>query len=527
MQERHKEDEKKIELLFVEDDADFGKAMTLWLSKRGCSVTTNGSAEEGIETLKQRDFDVVVSDIKLPGMDGVTFLSKACEIRPDLPFILLTGYASLESAKEAVRLQAYDYLVKPLDNIEQLLKPVTKAAEKYRLLKENRSLTEELKVKLEDIERSKKELAASKNYLDNIINSMNDSLFVTDAKGTIQIVNKTGLDLLGCTNGELIGKPVNVIFANKIDCDKHIAELMKRGHISNKKVGLKTVCGTEIPSILNCSLVKETDGNVTAIVGIARDDRERRRLEQQLTQTTKLAAIGELASGLAHEVKNPLGIIIQGINYLEKIDNGGNNGEMSRIYKMIKDAVERSDKIVKGLLDFSKPTHLELRPTSLQDVIEKSLDLVQKQIHLHEIKITKNYSPDPALLMADSNQMQQVLINLLLNAFQAMENKGSLIITTKVEECGDLNFEDDSSFSFDDNDPVLVCEIEDNGAGIPKEILGRVFDPFFSTKPPGKGVGLGLSVTKTIIESHGGFITLKSKAGKGTKVIIVLPINRG
>lgn len=244
----------------------------------------------------------------------------------------------------------------------------------------------------------------------------------------------------------------------------------------------------------------------------------------QLIQAEKLKVVGTLASGVAHEVKNPLAIIMQGMNYLEE-EIGPDKENMSPQLDMIKKAVIRADKIIHGMLDFSRPAPLELKPSRINKVIRASLVLVGKQLKLEDIKVTKNFAHQLPSVMIDENQMQQVFINIILNAVQAMPKGGSITIKTYAKELMEAGYFTGKRKTdlFKAGDTVVICELEDTGTGIPKNKLDRVFDPFFTTKPPGKGTGLGLAIIKTIIERHKGVVQIESEEQKGTKIIITLP----
>ena len=250
-----------------------------------------------------------------------------------------------------------------------------------------------------------------------------------------------------------------------------------------------------------------------------------KRIQAMLVQAEKMAAVGQLASGIAHEVKNPLNIILQCVSYLEP-ELTARGGEQAEVLQVMREAVTTADDIIKGLLDFSRPSPLQLKPTAMRPVIETALLVVERQIATNKIRLTTDLPATLPAVMADENQMKQVFLNVLMNAIQAMPNGGELRIRAsvlKLTEPGQgvgLRQTD----VFRPGTTALVCDVQDSGPGIPQELLPKAFIPFFTTKPPGEGVGLGLSICHTILEGHRGLIRLASEEGHGTTVTIMLPV---
>ncbi|MEA3488892.1 MAG: ATP-binding protein [Candidatus Omnitrophota bacterium] len=247
--------------------------------------------------------------------------------------------------------------------------------------------------------------------------------------------------------------------------------------------------------------------------------------QQQLIQSAKRAVVGELAGGVAHEVKNPLATISMCVNYMEK-KTGLDAEERTEKLKMMKKAVFKADKIICSLLNFSGSDQLELKPCQINDVIKASLDLVGRKINLEHITTSKDLEEDLPPVMIDENQMKQVFINTILNSLQAMPGGGELALRTYKKKLTELRNGIGSRKTdyFRPGDVALVCEVRDTGKGIPEEQAGKVFDPFFTSKPVGEGPGLGLTVISSIVERHKGFIDIESKEGIGTKVVVTLPI---
>ncbi len=433
-----------------------------------------------------------------------------------------------------------------------------------------------------DLKKSRDGLLESKNYIDSIIANMVDTLIVVDPEGIIKTVNKTVLDLLGYRQDELIGYPVDKIFVETdIFKGSGLKKFIADGFVRDFEMVYLTKSGEKIPVSFSGSLMRGSDGKIVGVVGVARDMRQIKNLiiglekakgelgewakslerrvyertkdleqsqeaslnmmedlkeayeklqvmQDTLIQAEKFNAIGRLASGVAHEVKNPLGIIKQSAEYLKgKLLPLEKNAPEA--LRMIEENIERADKIIRELLDFSRASKLEKKPEDINSILESSLVLIQNSPMLANIKIIRELNSDLPRVLVDKGKMEQVFINLLLNAVQAMPEGGNLFLRTyqmRLSEPKNGLGASGENF-FNAGEDVLAIEIEDTGEGISSENFKKVFDPFFTTKDPGKGTGLGLSISKNILAMHKGLIEIKSREGQGTKVIITLKIIEG
>jgi signal transduction histidine kinase len=252
---------------------------------------------------------------------------------------------------------------------------------------------------------------------------------------------------------------------------------------------------------------------------------ELKEMQDKLIQSEKLKAIGQLASGVAHEMRNPLGIIMQGVAYLEQIISPQAK-EPRETLSIVKESAQRADRIVISLLDFSRATRLELHPESIGSILESSLNLVKTE--LKNIEVAREIQEDLPKVLVDKNKLTQVFINLFINAIQAMPEAGKLTIRSFIKQLEEArnSIDERLDYSFQAGEKAVVVEIEDTGMGISEENLKRIFDPFFTTKGMGKGTGLGLSVSRNIIIMHKGLMEIKSQVKKGTRVIITLRISK-
>ncbi len=244
-----------------------------------------------------------------------------------------------------------------------------------------------------------------------------------------------------------------------------------------------------------------------------------------LIQSEKMDAVGRLASGVAHEVKNPLGIVLQGCNYLQNQDFASER-DIPEVINMMISNVKRADNIVRALVDFSRAGDVNLKLEKINSIIDNSLLLIQHMARMENIEIINDFGKDLPDILADKGKMEQVFVNVLSNAIQAIPKGGTITIRTyltKVSESANRTGRRESDFLKLGED-VVAIEVEDTGVGVAPENLVRMFEPFFTTKDPGKGTGLGLSVTRNIIDLHKGSINVESQLGKGTKIIIWLKV---
>jgi two-component system NtrC family sensor kinase len=232
------------------------------------------------------------------------------------------------------------------------------------------------------------------------------------------------------------------------------------------------------------------------------------RAQEELINAEKLASLGRMAAGVAHELNSPLTGIVT-FAHLLKDRLPPQDKEAQEDLQVIIEQAERCSKIIKGLLGFSRKAAYEKVELSLNDLLEATLGMVRNQARFHNIQFRIEMAPDLRPVVADPNQLQQVFLNMLINAADAMEERGQITMCTR-------------NIKVDERDFVEV-EFTDTGPGIPPEHLGKIFEPFFTTKPVGKGTGLGLSVSYGIVKRHGGDILVRSSPGKGASFFIRLP----
>ena len=233
-----------------------------------------------------------------------------------------------------------------------------------------------------------------------------------------------------------------------------------------------------------------------------------------------MKSIGRLAAGVAHEVKNPLAIIQMGSDFLSQELKG--NEVAGDVIKDIDDAVHRADSVIRGLLDFSRDEKLNRKPLNINKIIENSLHMVSHEMHQRSIEVKTYLADNLADIELDENKLQQVFINLFMNSAHAMHQNGEITVSTRFKKLAlQSDLVRDREHQFKIGETVLVVEVADTGPGISDEDRDKIFDPFYTTKPVGEGTGLGLSVTRNIVNLHEGSIDICNRDDGGASVLMM------
>jgi two-component system sensor histidine kinase HydH len=347
-------------------------------------------------------------------------------------------------------------------------------------------------------------LSKVKAFSNSLVENMPIGLLAVDSEGTITSSNQTAESVLQLSPREIIGKKaVHILPVQLLEL---IEGLKLKSGIVEKEIDFLSKEGKRIPLEVITTVLKEEDGTFWEHVILFRDLTEIRRLRQEIDRSHRLASLGRLAAGIAHEIRNPLSSIKGFATYFrERYHDIPEDRKTADI--MIQE-VERLNRVIGQLLEFARPMNIRLRSTSLQTFIRRSLKMIENQAREKNITISLDISPDDDNVMIDHDRMSQVLLNLYLNALEAMDGGGTLSIALTREDSGQA-----------------VIVISDTGKGIEKKDLGKIFDPYFTTKP--SGTGLGLAIVHRIVEAHHGEVTVESEHGIGTTISVVLPVYDG
>lgn len=342
----------------------------------------------------------------------------------------------------------------------------------------------------------------SKDFFNDILDSIQDQVIVTDAEGVVVLVNPAVTALLGWSRAELIGRPAASLLegegASFMTPSKNIASFFK------------TKSGEKADILFSSSPIKAADGRVTGYIGAAKDVSDLRRLEARMHQSEKLSAVGQLAAGVAHEINNPLGVILGFAQGMARQLQAGDALELP--IKSIEREALRCKALVQNLLTFARTSHSDRAALDVNSTMEQAMALIQPQAKIHRVSVLTNLAKALPLVLGNKNQLEQVILNLAKNAIDAMPNGGSLTLSTELLE--------QSPHSW-------VClRFVDDGAGIPPALQSKIFDPFFTTKPIGQGTGLGLSLVSEIVQKHSGEISVESRPGR-TEFLVKLPARTG
>jgi two-component system NtrC family sensor kinase len=341
--------------------------------------------------------------------------------------------------------------------------------------------------------------------LGRILDHSPDLIVTTDEEDRIVEFNRGAERLLGRSRRDVVGKPCRELFVDPEDADQ-VEWVRTHDRTSSRACRLPAFDGETRHVELHLAALPDDEGHIEGTVWVGRDVTELKDTQRQLVQAEKLSSIGEVISGVAHELNNPLCSVI-GFSQLLAARNP--DGPFARELERINESATRCQKIVKNLLSFSRLARPEKRHIGVNGLLEKTLELKRYQFQVNNIELVKELEPDLPLTMLDFHQLQQVFVNLLNNAEQAMSRTGrpaKLVVKTSLRE------------------NTIRVEITDNGDGMDAATLDRIFEPFFTTKDQGEGTGLGLSVSYGIVQEHEGRITARSQPGQGTTFTVELPV---
>ncbi|HET7753350.1 MAG TPA: ATP-binding protein [Anaeromyxobacteraceae bacterium] len=487
-------------LLLVDDDEHVRRALKRVLKRSGCRLLDAPDAEEALRTLAREPVQVVVSDYRMPGMSGVEFLRVVKERWPGIQRVLLTGQADTAAIEEAVnQSEIFRFIWKPWDDAH-LIVTVQSAVDQYRLSEENarlHALVSERNVELERVNRDLDSKLEARSRA--LLRAADEWRACFDAIGDPLAILRGGCEVLRANSAFARAAGVALNDLPGLACSGGAFGSIPCMH-GTPDVG--TPWEHEAVRDDRTWALRAFPIGENGTVVVYKDVTEERNVQRRLLHTEKMAAVGQLAGGVAHEINNPLGGILAFAQIMSREERSASDLESLRL---IGDAAIRAKRIVESLLRFSRrPQQDEKGPFDLAKVADDALFLLQPQFKGSKVEIVRDLSP--ALGWGNANLVQQVAVNLVVNALQAIGGRGGRIVVA-ASHAG----------------AVVRLTVTDDGPGIPPGIADRVFDPFFTTKPEGQGTGLGLSICYRIAEEHGGSIRHEPSPGGGASFLLEIP----
>ncbi len=536
-------EDKDLNVLLLEDSARDFELIKEQLIDAGYQLRIERVETEDAFTTSLRDkaWDLILADFKLPGFDAFGALRIRNEICPDTPFIVVSGTIGEETAVELLKSGAVDYVIKDLS--ERLPFAVGRALDEarekrirqqkdealnkaYRQLKESQAATlsilEDLKAEIQAKEAREAEL----RKVTMAVEQAGEVVFITDLDGTIQYVNPAFTAVTGYSREEAVGQNGRLLKSGRQDrafYQKLWGTIMDgrtwKGRLVNKRKD-----GTLYTEEASISPVRDASGRILNHVAVKRDitemlraEEEQAKLQEQFQQAQKMESIGRLAGGVAHDFNNMLSIILgYGEIMLDKLRQGD---PLREDIKEIVEAGRRSAALTRQLLAFSRKQTLQPEVLDLNHLVRELEKMLHRLIG-EDIELELALAQDIGRVKVDPGQIDQVIMNLVINARDAMPKGGKLLIETADVELDDTNTE-----KYPEAKPgkYVMIAVTDTGCGMSRKILGQIFDPFFTTKEKDRGTGLGLSTVYGIVKQSGGNVCVYSEPGQGTTFKIYFP----
>jgi len=497
------------QLLLIDDEPDILRVLSRSLRVDGFDVITAQSGEEGLDRFRGEAPPIVLTDIKMPGMDGIEVLKRIKKESPDTEVIIITGHGDIENAIEALKYGASDFINKPVRD-DALSLALKRADEKIEIRRKLEEYTVNLEKKVAEATR---ELRRKTNFMAKLIRSSNDGIVATDENFTVVIYNPGAERIFGYAAEEVIEKrsaaliyPEGIMAAIRAENDRKTGN----AELPWQETSLPAKDGSRIPVRFAGTLLYEKE-RVVGSVAFFQDLREIKRLEKELLHAERLAAVGQTVAGLAHGIKNILHGL-KGGSYL--VDIGIEHDKPDKLksgWDMIQRNIGRTADLVMDLLNYAKEREPEYEPCRPNEIAADVVDLVSEAARENGIEVKLELDPAVGEAVMDPRSIHTALLNLASNAVDACifdENtRKQWLVEVRTHRGAD------GSIRF---------AVSDNGAGMSEEVRRKLFTSFFSTKGH-RGTGLGLLVTRKLVEEHAGTIDVESTPGEGTVFTFRLP----
>ncbi|MES2389975.1 MAG: ATP-binding protein [Bacteroidota bacterium] len=472
---------QSIRVLLVDDDEDdYFITNDLVRDIRRVNITLDWEPDYGqaLTRIMTGNYDLFLIDYRLGEHSGIELVNRAIQMGNVMPYIVLTGQEDAGGIDlDALKAGATDYLIKGRLDTYNLERAIVYALERTRVL-------EEL---FEKDQRAR-----------TLFRKSSDAIFAADVNDYFIEVNEAACRLFRTEQDEFVGMKMADLFADPTDYREfreHITDPATAG--SPMEVILKSKTGHKINCLLTTDMLTDSNGKLKGFQGIVHDITQRKKAERELMFAEKLGMTGRIARSIAHEVRNPLTNVILSVEQL-KYELPPDNDSYTFYIDIISNNCKRINQLITELLDSAKPAELLLKQNNINDAIEEATALAGDRMKLLNIRLIKDFDNNVPNFSFDKDKMKLALLNIIINALEAMPgDEGVLNVSSRL------------------HDNIVTITIEDNGLGIPKENLGKLFDAFFTGKK--NGMGLGLTTTQNIVSTHKGTIDIESEIGKGTK----------
>lgn len=482
---------KRIHILNMEDERVDHMALMRMVEKKVLpyDIDQAETLADAYELIRKKRYDIVLIDYRIPDGTGLDLLEK---IR-GTPSVLITGSGDERVAVEAMKGGAYDYIIKDPTGgyLECLPATIDKVLKTFHMEEKCKRADEKIRMLSRAVEQSP------------------STVMITDAKGNIEYVNPKFVQLTGYTYKELIGQNLRTLKSGKTPSEEYerLWNIITsgnewRGEICNKKKN-----GELYWESASISSIKNQEGVITHFIAVYEDITERKKIEEELKISYKMASIGRLTAGVFHEILNPVNIISSHVQLL--LMEAEKDSKNEKDLKSIQEEIDRIVNITDGLLRFSRKDKHVVDEVEANGLLEKTVSIVEPEMKLKSIKFIRDFEKGLPKIMANSGELRQVFLNLITNARDAMPEGGALTISTRSVKKIEKLF--------------VRIKFIDTGTGIKAEDIDKIFEPFFTTKDEVVGTGLGLSTSYSIIRNHEGTLSVDSEEGKGSTFIIDLP----
>lgn len=500
-------------ILLIDDEEDILEVLSLSLRSDGYEVITAPSGEQGLKAFESQSPPIVLTDLKMPGMDGLEVLRRVKSASPDTEVIVVTGHGDMDSAIDALRYGASDFVNKPVR--EEALEIALKRA------KEKLVIREKLRAYTLDLENmchiAIGEVKRKSDFQDKLITSSNDGIVATDENGIIVIFNPGAEAIFGVPRidvvrkmdfGDLFPPGIRDVFGRMFARGKGMETVGWQEVVIHRKKG------GDVPVRFSATLLYDGE-DIIGSVGFFQDLSEIKRLERELVKSERLAAIGQTVARLAHYIKNIL-TGLKGGTYIVNIGLDKNDTDKLRTgWCMVEKNVGRISSLVFDLLAYSRERAPEYRNCLPNDIVEDVCELMEGTAMENRIKIVREFGPRVKEVSMDPDMVHRTLLNLVSNAVDACifdldntKQQHEVRVKTQLEK-----------------GKIIRFEVTDNGCGMSDEVKEKIFTAFFSTKG-GRGTGLGLLVIQKLVYEHGGSIDITSEVGTGSTFIVRLPYRK-